>query len=163
MGRPSKYKPEYCQKLIKFFDVEPYEEREIPHYKGKGENKTVSWTDYKRMANKLPTLRNFAKKIKVAVATVYNWADESHGSFHKEFLDAFICAQDLRKWFLVENGLNGCYNPLFAKFVAINVTDMKDKQEIDHNDITTPNPLTEEDIEDLRQKAGKVIKLKKLG
>lgn len=130
MGRPTKYKPEYCEQIIAFFDIEPYEEREIPHYKGKGDKKEVCWTDYKRMANKLPTLRNFAKMIGVCVATVYNWVDKENGSYRQEFLDAFTCAQEIRKWFIIENGLNSCYNPLFAKFVAINVTDMRDKQEL---------------------------------
>lgn len=123
-GRPTKYKSEYCEKLIKFFDVEPYEERELPHYDKDG---NVKWTDYKRMANKLPTLRNFAKSLKVNLSTPYEWIKK-----HKEFSNAFTQAQELRKWFLIENGLNGCYNPAFAIFVAKNITDMRDKQEIEH-------------------------------
>lgn len=129
-GRPTKYKPKYCQQLIKFFDVEPYKDVKIPHYKGKGKSRELVWSDIKRMANKLPTLRNFAKKIKVGISTVYDWLNVNHASYQKEFSDAFTCAQKVRKWFLIENGLNGCYNPLFAKFVAINITDMTDKQEL---------------------------------
>ena len=124
MGRSTKYKPEYCQQLIDFFDAEPYEDVELPHYNDKG---TVVWTDFKRTANRLPTLRNFAKLIGVHVANVYRWADR-----HKEFRDAFTRAKELRKWFLIENGLNGCYNPAFAKFVACNITDMADKKEHEH-------------------------------
>lgn len=130
-GRPSKYSKRYCQKLITFFDIEPYEDIELPHYHLDG--KTIKWKDYKRMARKLPTLRDFAKSISICVATVYNWIDESHSSFHKEFLDAFTQAQDIRKWFIVQNGLQGLYNPVAFKFVAINVTDMKDKQEFEHS------------------------------
>ena len=123
-GRPTKYKSEYCEKLINFFDVEPYEDRELKHYDKEG---NVKWIDYKRMANKLPTLRDFAKSIKVNLSTPYEWIKK-----HKEFSNAFIQAQKLRKWFLIENGLNGCYNPAFAIFVAKNITDMRDKQEIEH-------------------------------
>lgn len=133
-GRPTKYKPSFCEKLIKFFDSDPYEEREIPHYaksgkKDKEGEPIVVWVDYKRMPNNLPTLRDFAKLIKVGTSSVYRWLDEKDGAFQIKFQDAFILAQELRKWFLIQNGLQGLYNPLFAKFTAINVTDMKDKQE----------------------------------
>jgi len=110
--------------LIKFFDIEPYKDVKLPHYKGKGKTRELVWEDIKRMANRLPTLRNFAKKIKVSSSTVYLWVEK-----HKEFSDAFTHAKELRKWFLIENGLNGCYNPLFAKFVAVNITDMKEQTE----------------------------------
>lgn len=117
VGRPTKYKPEYCQMLIEFFDVEPFYEKEMPHYKD-GE---ISWVDYKLKANPLPTIRKFAKKIGVHVSNVYRWINE-----HVEFCDSFTQAKELRKWMLIENGLNGCYNPAFAIFVAKNITDMKD-------------------------------------
>lgn len=124
-GRPTKYKPEYCQAIIKFFDVEPYEDKPLDHYDKDG---NVKWTDYKRVANRLPTLRNFAKSIEVSIDTVYEWIKQ-----HEEFSDAFTHAKDLQKWFLIENGLNGCYNPMFAIFTAKNITDMRDKQEVDNN------------------------------
>lgn len=123
-GRPTKYKPEYCQKLIEFFDVEPYEDKPLEHYGKDGE---VKWTDYKRMANRLPTLRNFAKEIGVSFDTVYEWVKQ-----HPAFSDAFTQAKDLQKWFLIENGLNGCYNPAFAIFTAKNITDMRDLSNVDH-------------------------------
>lgn len=131
LGRPTKYKAKYCGQLIKFFEQEPYEDVVIPHYdKAKGkEGKVIVWEDFKRMPNKLPTLRDFAKSINVGMTTIYNWLDEKHRQYHKEFADAFTRAKDLRKWFLIQNGLQGLYNPLFAKFTAINVTDMKDTKE----------------------------------
>lgn len=120
-GRPEKYRPEFCEKLIEFFDVEPYYDKELPHYK-KGD---ISWIDYKRVANRLPTLRNFAKSINVDVVTVYDWINEKSPRYKEEFSNAFIYAKEIRKWFLVENGLNGCYNPTFSMFVATNITDMR--------------------------------------
>ena len=125
-GRPTKYKPEFCEEIVEFFDSEPYEDVNIPHYGKTGE---ISWTDTKRMPNKLPTLREFAKHIEVGVSTVYDWIDEKHASYHSEFSDAFTRAKDLQKWFLVQNGLQGLYNPAFAIFTAKNITDMRDKQE----------------------------------
>lgn len=123
-GRPTKYKPEHCQMLIDHFDIEPFYNREIPHYGKDGE---VSWVDIRREANRLPTLRSFAKKIGVDISTVYNWLDPKKGEFVPEFLDAFTQSKDLLKWFLIENGLIGTHNPVYAKFVAVNMTDMEDK------------------------------------
>jgi transposase-like protein len=122
-GRPSKYTKGYCKKLIAFFDVEPYEDRELEHFDKDG---NVTWVDYKRMANRLPTIITFAKQIGVDTTTIYEWLKQ-----HKEFSLAFTRAKEYQKYFLIENGLNGCYNPLFAKFVAINITDMRDVQEVE--------------------------------
>jgi len=121
-GRPTKYKPEYCQQIIDFFDVEPYEDVEIPHYHPG--TKKVVWTDKKRMPRKLPTLRDFGKSVAVDYSTVWNWTQE-----HKEFFDAVTRAEELRKDFLIQNGLQGLYNPKAFTFVAVNLTDMRDKKE----------------------------------
>ncbi len=104
--------------MIKFFDVEPYEQIELPHYDKEG---NIKWKDFKRMPNRLPTLRNFAKEIKVDYSNVYRWIKK-----HKEFRHAFTQAKLIRKWFLIENGLQGMYNPAFAMFVAKNITNMRD-------------------------------------
>lgn len=140
-GRPPKYHARYCGMLVRFFDIEPFEEVRIPHYDESGkEHKSgrhkgegiITHYEIQRNPNRTPTLQRFAKKIKVYIATIYNWLDEEHASFHREFLDAFTCARACRRAFLIENGLCGCHSPNYAKFVATNLTDMKDtqKQEI---------------------------------
>jgi len=108
--------------LIEFFDVEPYVDKELPHYYNNDEHR-VKWTDYKRVANKLPTLRDFAKSINVSISIVYDWINK-----HKEFSDAFTHAKEIRKDFLIQNGLQGLYPPATFKFVATNLTDMTDEQ-----------------------------------
>ncbi len=122
-GRPTRYKAKFCQALIDFFDIEPWEEREIPHYKA-GD---VSWTDIKLLPVRMPTLRKFAKSIGVSYVTVYAWTKK-----HDEFLNAFTHAQEIRKEWLIDGGLSGVFHPASFKFVAINVTDMTDKQEQIH-------------------------------
>jgi len=121
-GRPTKYKSEYCDILIEYFDSEPFSEIEIPHYQNDGV--TLKWMDKKIIPNRMPTLRKFAKKIGVHVSNVYEWVKK-----HKEFRDAFTCAQDIRKDWLIDLGLSGLTPPLSYKFTAINVTDMSDKTE----------------------------------
>ncbi len=134
VGRKTKYKGEFCNKLIEFFDVEPYVDVKIPHYEKTGKKdkkgkRVVVWYDIKRMPNKLPTLRDFAKSIKVHISNVYEWLNEKSSAFQPEFRDAYICAKEIRKWFLIQNGLQGFYPPLSYKFTAINITDMRDVSE----------------------------------
>jgi len=130
-GRPSKYDPKYCRELILFFEQEPFYEIELPHYfkpnKGEDQGK-VKWIDFKRLPHRIPTVREFCKKVNIHYDTFYRWVKK-----YEEFSDAFTHAKELRKWFLIENGLNGLYNPIFAKFVAINLTDMVDKKETEHS------------------------------
>lgn len=133
-GRPTKYKAEYCKKLIAFFDIEPYEDIDIEHYYEKlDENgeQVIKWIDKKRVAARLPTLRRFAKIIEVGISTVYDWLNPEHSSYQKRFSGAFTHAREIRKEFLIENGLQGLYAPASFKFVAINLTDMRDKQDFE--------------------------------
>jgi len=135
-GRPTQYKSRYCQMLIRFFDIEPFTEQKVPHYdesgkKHKNGQPVVTWYETKKEPNRTPTLRAFAKKIEVSYVTVYSWLKK-----HEEFLNAFARAREARKWFLIENGLNGLYPPNTFKYVANNETDMKD---------TSKHELTGED------------------
>lgn len=128
-GQPTKYKDEFCDKLIEFFDIEPWEERKIDHFK----NGEVVWTDIKILPVRMPTLRGFAKSIKVSIRTVYDWISEKHGSHQPEFSHAFTYAKEIRKDWLIDVGLSGSAPPNSFKFVAVNVTDMRDKNETEHS------------------------------
>lgn len=123
-GRPTKYKSRYCNMLIKDFSIEPFSEIKIGHKDELGKK----WYEIKREANRLPTLQRFASKIKVGISTVYDWLDKNHASYQKKFSDAFARARVLRQNFLMENGLAGTHEGGYAKFVATNLTDMKDKK-----------------------------------
>jgi hypothetical protein len=138
-GRPTDYKSEYCDQLIEWFEIEPNREVEIPHYKD-GE---VTWNDYKTVANRLPKFHEFAKSIGTSTVTMLEWCEK-----HEEFLNAYTRAKELQKYFLIENGLNGCYNPNFAIFVSKNITDMRDRQELtgpDGKDLIPARTLTKEE------------------
>ncbi|MHC4748212.1 MAG: hypothetical protein ACYS18_12995 [Planctomycetota bacterium] len=141
VGRPTKYKKAFCNKLIEFFDAEPYEKIELPHYQADGE--TLKWMDYKIVPARMPTLRKFAKLIKVHVSNVYEWVN-----IHKEFRDAFTLAKEIRKEWLIDLGLSGLTPPLAYKFTAINVTDMVDAKVVESRD---DDKLTAEEKENLRK------------
>ncbi len=55
MARPTKFKPEYTQKLLKFFDVEPYKEviaKQSKEYLKDGTIKKES-VEYRNLPNKM--------------------------------------------------------------------------------------------------------------
>jgi hypothetical protein len=124
-GRPSDYKPEYCQMVIDFFTQEPF--TTIP-VKDKGGNETVAVDKNGKPYLKpcpLPTKEGFAISINVHTDTLLNWAKK-----HEDFFGAIRKAENLQKNILIQNGLFGNYESKFCQFVAKNVTDMSDKQEI---------------------------------
>lgn len=117
-GRPTKYKPEYCDEIVEFFSVEPTREVEVVTIDKKG-NESVR---YEQKPNPLPQLVHFAAKIGVDDDTIVEWAKK-----HKEFSAAYNKTKRLQKAFLIENGLHaGRYAPAFAIFTAKNITDMRD-------------------------------------
>jgi hypothetical protein len=114
-GRPSDYDPKYCQEIIDFFSIPPYVEKII-------DGRVV------KVNNRLPAFHVFASKIGVGTNTLLDWCNQ-----HEEFSIAYKKAKELQKYFLIENGLNGIYAPAAFCFVAKNITDMRDKQDIEHS------------------------------
>ena len=129
-GQPTKYKPEFCQAIIEYFDVEPWETPKIEYYE---HGKVVRIEEGKRQYRIMPSLLRFAKSIKVCYATIYNWVDPKHASFQPKFLDAYNTALEIRKEWLINVGLSGLAPANSFKFVAVNLTDMRDKQDVEHS------------------------------
>ena len=115
-GQPTKYSPEMCQGVIDFFDVLPWKVK-----------------NGKRQYQRMPSLIGYAKSINVCYNTIYNWIDAKHGSFQPEFLLSYNKAKRCRKQWLIDVGLSGLAPANSFKFVAVNCTDMRDKQETEHS------------------------------
>lgn len=156
-GRPTDFKPEYTQELVKFFDIEPYKQvitEESKEYTKDGDVRKES-NKYRFLPNRMPTLYRFARKIKVDYTTVWRWAnggeitaienkidkaiqdgkatpdDIKHLQDLKLFCNAYNEAKELQKDFIINIGLAGAAPAPFAIFTAKNVTDMRDKVETD--------------------------------
>jgi hypothetical protein len=164
-GRPTKFKYEYVDKIIKFFDIDPYRKEATEtlkeYYKDGGLKKES--TKSKLIPNKLPTLYQFARSIKVSYWTVWNWAKggdkgeevknkekytpeeleekEEVKRQIKEFSNAYKESKELQKEFLISIGLSGAAPSPFAIFTAKNLTDMRDKTETDITTKGKPIPL----------------------
>jgi hypothetical protein len=124
-GRPSKYDPKFCEEIVKFFDV-PKSVRVVKaEITGKND---YSKTEYEDKPNPLPTFSKFARSVGICHDCITDWA-----KIHPEFTEAYNVAKELQKEFLMDNGLAGLYPPASFIFTAKNITDMKDKTDVDVN------------------------------
>ena len=124
-GRPTKWKPEYNQQLIEHFSQPKVQIVKLKKLtKGKREIEVDEV-----IPTPMPKFYEFADKIGVDDDTLMNWAKIENKEKYPGFFGAYTRAKELQKWFLIDNTLAGYYEPRFAKFVAINVTDMADKVE----------------------------------
>ena len=124
IGRPSKYKPEYCDQLIAFFD-QPLTHTLKKTYTTKAG--TVIEEDIQK-PNLIPTFEMFANSIGTLTTTLDDWSKKN-----PEFHHAYMRAKQMQKNFLSQNALNGGYNPVFSKFWAINCLGMKDQMDVGGN------------------------------
>lgn len=121
-GAPTKYDSKYIQEMLDYFDIDKTYTVEV-----KVPTKNGSVINEITKANAMPQFSVFARKIGCCVQTLLNWCEKE-----PEFLEAYNTCKAIQKEFIIENGMAGLYHPNFTIFVAKNVTDMRDKQEIDH-------------------------------
>ena len=111
-GRPTKYKPEYCQAIKDFFNIPP-----------------TQIIDEKTVAVDLPFIQSFSRIIGVSKSTLYKWAED-----HPDFSDALKECKEHQERILVANALSGRYNATFSIFTAKNILEWRDRQEITGTD-----------------------------
>lgn len=131
VGRPDKYKPEFCEALIDFFKIDLYSVVQLKESREYDVNGTLRKESYEKkpMANRLPTMTAFAEKIGVERHVFKSWVAK-----YEKFATAFTRAHDLQKDFIINLGLSGVSPPAFAIFVATNLTDMKPASTADYGE-----------------------------
>ena len=97
-GRPTKYKEEYCEKMVDFFSQ--------PIFNGKKKG-----GDDIKEAKEFPTFVDFAHKIKVDRDTLKEWR-----KVHPIFSAAYKKCEDLQDSCIMQNALHNRYNPAFSMF-----------------------------------------------
>lgn len=124
IGRPSSYKPEYCDMLEDYFAtrIAICEGRTIEQ---EAEGKGSSKRNAQRIFAEFPTLEGFAISIGITPFTISDWANR-----HEAFCQARARAVGSIKHRLINGMLSNEYNTQAAIFVASNLTDMRAKQEI---------------------------------
>ena len=121
-GRPSDYRPEYCEAVLAWFDGPRHERvvkkrRTIPQ---KGAAPAIE-EEYEGQITRFPTFEGFAKSLQTTRETLSQWRKA-----HPEFADAYKRAKEAQKDWLIEIGLRGIVPVAAYIFTAKNVTDMRD-------------------------------------
>lgn len=120
-GRPTKYKKEYCQELIDYFDQPPQEPLYKKTYFINGQVKSE---DPVVQPQEFPTFQGFAHFIGIDVVTLERWRDK-----HPEFCRAYTRAKQIQEDVWLRESMAGRYNAQFAKFFGVNCLGYKDKVE----------------------------------
>jgi hypothetical protein len=123
-GRPSNYDQKHCEAIVQYFDVPHSEQKLIAKVTGKNDYEKE---EYKEVGCPMRFLSGFARSINVSTQTLHNWC-----SVHPEFFEAFTRAKELQHEMLHSNSLKGLYDARYAVFAAKNMTDWRDKVEVDH-------------------------------
>lgn len=118
-GRPTSYRPEYCEQVIAFFDVKPYFHREVITT---GKNDYTK-TETVEVPNDLPHMVDFARKIGVSVDAIRDWDKK-----YPEFSHSLKIAKEMNEKMLAINALRGLYNSTFSIFMAKNKFGWRDEQ-----------------------------------
>ena len=120
-GQPTKYHSKYCRQIVEYFTIEPTRSVTV---------KTMTTDKMKtevkeERPERLRFFSNFAWEIGVCHETLLEWTKK-----HPKFSEAYARAKQLQKQHLITCGLFKLFDGKFTKFTAINITDMKDKQEV---------------------------------
>jgi len=107
IGRPTKYIPEYCEKLLEFFNIDAYFTK-VKTIRGKDGESQVEIDE----AAEIPMMQDFCKSIGVDRKTLLNWCDK-----HPEFFLAYKKAQELQEMIIVKNAIKGRYDKTFSIFM----------------------------------------------
>ena len=155
-GRPTKYKKEYCEKIVEYFDVPYFVEKEVTKATSSG----VIYKIKKEVPNRIPLFEGFARSIGVDTDTVVNWTRD-----HEDFFGAYKTAKGLQKEMLVYLAVNGHLAQSYAIFLTKNITDFTDRVETDVTsggekvgsvDLTSfMEKLKDKDADELRREAEK--------
>lgn len=128
-GRKSKYRPEFCQDIINYFDVPAIIKTPDKTTIDPDTEETIVLS-YKEKANDFPMFVDYAIKIGVCLDTLNEWTRR-----HPEFSDSYKKAKQMqeRNWQLCS--MKGLYSPAFTIFMGKNVYGWTDKQQIEVGNI----------------------------
>lgn len=117
-----KYSEDFCDAIIAFFNTPPTRvEYKETYYKGELTSRIPII-----MPAEYPTFELFAASIGVTTKTLLNWAKE-----YPRFSDCYARAKEIQLGKLKSLAITGLYNPVYAKFEAVNNHEQKDKSEVE--------------------------------
>ena len=140
-GQPSKYKQEYAQELVDWFEerAELCRTSLVSYTSKKGD----TWEKEEEKPNPPPTFYGFAARIGVAKATLNHWEKK-----HPEFKKAMDIVRGIQAEFIISNGMTGKAPANFAALMMKNNHGWKDKTEQELTHKTTLEKAVDESFKD---------------
>ena len=124
-GRPLKFRPEYCERILSYFRVPArrveYKESYYPDGALKSREPVV-------FAQEFPTFQGFADEIGVHFNTLRSWAENPRCTGFKE---AYGRAGQLQEKNFIVGSMSGQYSASFAQFFAKSCLGYRDRGEPD--------------------------------
>lgn len=122
IGRPTKYDPEFINKVDEYLQSE----QDIEQTKIKGSSdKGFETYKYKLKVN-LPTIEGFALFLGVNKTSLYEWEKD-----HPDFSNALYKIRTEQQTRLINEGLAGNYNSTIAKLILSSNHGMREKTDTD--------------------------------
>jgi len=132
-GRPSKYRPSYCQEIVEFMKIGG-EVVTKPMVVSIGDKQGSEIIDHP--LGKLPAFfEGFARKIGVTTVTLLEWCKR-----YPEFSSAYKTAKAVQLQQMVQGGMAGVYQPACLIFALKNMHGWRDGEQIDSERLTQPTP-----------------------
>jgi len=123
LGRPSKYQPKYCQKIIEYFTQELFFDRVKSVITQKSGSEIIN---YEMVPNPPKFLNAFAYEIGVDDKTLENWTKH-----FPDFFLAYTRAKQIQREHIVSLANMGLYNSNFATFTMKNISSWRDKKDLE--------------------------------
>ena len=121
-GRPTLYKPTYCDKIINYF-------ADFPLYRTRVASERIDKNGdthkrFEEVTNDYPTLRDFAVSIHVRHCTLLSWAKK-----FPEFTEALKEAKQIQENIIVKNAFLHRFNSTFSIFALKNIAGWRDHRD----------------------------------
>jgi hypothetical protein len=122
-GRPTKYRPEFAEQIVTYFDVQPEEDVKVEQPNG--------LVKLQRMARVPPMLVGFARSIGIDLTTLNRWATDVDAASgkprHPDFADAYAHARELHESLIAKGALLGLYDSKASQFLLKNLHGWQDQ------------------------------------
>jgi hypothetical protein len=119
VARPTKYTEDFPDKLLDFFNVEL--DREVAK---ECAGKDGPFNIIETRPNRLPTVEGFCASIPISKSTLHEWV-----KIYPELSNALSKCKAMQMNHLIQHALEGTYNAGFAKFLAQNISEYREKLE----------------------------------
>lgn len=110
--------------------------------------------NYRELGDTVPTVVGVALALDVATNTIYNWVKAEVST---EFLSIFTRIEQTQCRDLINNGLNGQFNPAITKMM-LTKHGYSDKQEVDHSSRDGSMSPKGRSLDDFYEDAGVPVK-----